>query len=501
MGAVRQLGTGRAVPGLDRAAAAFLASVANANTRKSHGAAVAVLLDRLGAGQAVSVLESEEAADAVAAMFTARWGRCAPATRAARYDGLRAAIAYWQAQGWLASDPLRRLARPRKPEALDRAWSRARVEELLTRRSLPIREKLLYTMLYETSARVSEVLALDVPDLDRPNRRAPVRRKGGDADWIVWQTRTATLLPRYLKGRTRGPLILTGRRARVELPAADLDPGSGHARLSYDTAEELFREHSYGGTLHQLRHSSLTHAAEAGMNTPMLKRKSGHRSLTSLGRYARPSVDALARWQDEHDPARRLPVPVIGAGAIGVEGQGLAQPAQFVGVEHHGGPPAARGAVVQVVVSLVPGGSLTVIQMSWPSMAAAARSRVTAGSAPRLWPGSRSSMSMPYHGSASWTAASPAVQVTARVRVPSARLAYSSNAVCGCTDSSSPSAYQSSPAASASRMMLCCRCREAPPVRTAVAAGWSQSPAAAAAAALSAAPARRLACWSRNIAV
>jgi site-specific recombinase XerD len=305
VGEVRRLGTARDVPDLDRAAAIFLASVANANTRKSHGAAVAVLLEVIGPGRPAAVLDTEEAADAIAAMFAARWGKLAPATQSARYDGLRAAAAYWRAQGWLTADPLRRITRPRKPEALDRAWSRERTEELLSRRSLPLREKLLYTMLYETSARVSEVLALDVPQLDRPNRRAPVRRKGGDADWIVWQTRTATLLPRYLKGRTRGPLILTGRRARVELPAADLDPGTGHARLSYDTAEELFRQYSYGGTLHELRHSSLTHAAEDGMNTPMLKRKSGHRSLTSLGRYSRPSVDALARWQDEHDPAAR----------------------------------------------------------------------------------------------------------------------------------------------------------------------------------------------------
>lgn len=294
----------RDVPALGRAAQAFLTSITNPSTRKSHSAAMAVLVDNLGAEQNLAVLETEEAADAVAAVFHARWGELAPATRSARYDGLRAAVAYWQRQGWLTSDPLRRLARPVKPQALDRAWPLARVEELLGRRDVPIREKLLWTLLYETSARVFEVLALNVTDLDRPNRRAPVKRKGGDADWIIWQTRTATLIPRYLKGRTSGPLFVTQRRARVQFPATDLDP-DGRARLSYDTAERIFKNHSSGGTLHDLRHSSLTHAAEDGMNTPMLKRKSGHRSLTSLGRYSRPSVDALARWQDAHDPIAR----------------------------------------------------------------------------------------------------------------------------------------------------------------------------------------------------
>jgi integrase/recombinase XerC/integrase/recombinase XerD len=44
------------------------------------------------------------------------------------------------------------------------------------------------------------VLALNVEDLDLPNRRAKVRRKGGTVDVIVWQTGPARLLPRLLNG-------------------------------------------------------------------------------------------------------------------------------------------------------------------------------------------------------------------------------------------------------------------------------------------------------------
>ncbi len=43
---------------------------------------------------------------------------------------------------------------------------------------------------------------------------------------------------------------------------------------------------------------------------------------------------------------------------VGVEGQGLAQPPELVGVEDHGGPSADGGAVVQVVVALVLAGQL-----------------------------------------------------------------------------------------------------------------------------------------------
>jgi len=155
-------------------------------------------------------------------------------------------------------------------------------------------------MLYETAARSTEVLALDVGDLDLPNRRARVRRKGGAIDIIVWQTGTA----RLLKGRKTGPVFVTERKARMQLPAADLDE-HGHAGLSYQQAEALFAKASGGATLRQLRHSALTHDAEQGTGTPMLMAYSGHTSVRSLGKYAKVSAEALARHQAERDPARR----------------------------------------------------------------------------------------------------------------------------------------------------------------------------------------------------
>ena len=51
----------------------------------------------------------------------------------------------------------------------------------------------------------SEVLALDVEDLDRARRRARIRSKGGNVDMVVWAAPTARLLGRYLAARTGVP--------------------------------------------------------------------------------------------------------------------------------------------------------------------------------------------------------------------------------------------------------------------------------------------------------
>ena len=54
---------------------------------------------------------------------------------------------------------------------------------------------------------------------------------------------------------------------------ADIDPDSGRARLSYRCAAEVFKTASGGWTLHQLRHSRLTHLAESGVQLPILMAK------------------------------------------------------------------------------------------------------------------------------------------------------------------------------------------------------------------------------------
>ncbi len=93
------------------------------------------------------------------------------------------------------------------------------------------------------------------------------------------------------------------------------DPTAGWARLSYRRAAELFERattplataagQSTGWSLHQLRHSALTHDAESGTNTPMLLTRSRHASMRFLERYARPGPETLARHAAATDPAAR----------------------------------------------------------------------------------------------------------------------------------------------------------------------------------------------------
>jgi integrase/recombinase XerD len=220
---------------------------------------------------------------------------------------VRSFLGFCRRRRWLGEDLSVDLERRPEPADRTKAIPLPELERLWRRDTIGVRDKALWRFLYETAARATEALSVNVEDVDLDNKRVRVRSKGGDTDWLHFQTGSARLLPRLIGGRTRGPLFLADRRPVPARAPATVDrcPETGRGRLSYRRAEALFREASGGWTLHQLRHSALTHLAEQNVSLPLLMAKSRHASLRSLQRYARPGADAVAAITAATDPGRR----------------------------------------------------------------------------------------------------------------------------------------------------------------------------------------------------
>ncbi|MFI9559344.1 tyrosine-type recombinase/integrase [Nonomuraea endophytica] len=190
-----------------------------------------------------------------------------------------------------------------------RAVPKTTLHRLLTRRDIPLREKTLWRMLYETAARAAEILALNVEDLDLDNRRAPVKSKGGAIEWVFWDTGTARLLPRLLRlpdgsSRTQGPLFLAERRpVPARRPAAaDICPHTGRPRLGYDRARVLLNTYA-DLDLHQLRHSAATHLGDAEVPLQLIMGKTRHKNPRTAMRYDKPGPEAIAKVTEHLAPA------------------------------------------------------------------------------------------------------------------------------------------------------------------------------------------------------
>lgn len=258
-----------------------------------------------------ATLDDPELPARLATSFATRATATDPATVNRERSILRAALTWWRAQGWLRDEPPRGLRRLPAPPDRTRALTRAQIAALF-RLDVALREKAYWRLLYETAARAQKILTLDIGDLHLANKRARSTAKGGAVEWVHWQSASAQLLPRLLRGRAAGPVFLTERAAPARTPTLDRCPLTGRARLSYRRATERLTaatraldDAGVGWTLHQLRHAALTHEAEDGTNTPLLLARSRHASVRSLERYARPSVDAVAAHVAARDPAAR----------------------------------------------------------------------------------------------------------------------------------------------------------------------------------------------------
>jgi integrase len=285
------------------------ARVANPNTHRAYASAIDRTITALGGGdRRLTDVTDEQIGDALITL----WGERKPAT----WNRNRAAVASWLTwcqtkKHWAApcvpADAERRREHPDETKAV----TKNAVHRLLSRRDIPLRERTLWRMLYETAARAAEILSLNVEDLDLENNRAPVKSKGGVTQWVYWDAGTARLLPRLLKlpdgtSRTHGPLFLSHRRpVPARRPAAkDFCPHTGRARLGYDRVRVLLEQYA-GLDPHQLRHSAATHLGNAKVPLHLIMAKTRHKNPRTAMRYVRPGGEAIAEITGILAPPRR----------------------------------------------------------------------------------------------------------------------------------------------------------------------------------------------------
>jgi integrase len=188
---------------------------------------------------------------------------------------------------------------PRKvPSDRSRALPEATVATFMDLVRYPLREVTLWSLLYDSSERLSAVLSLNIENMDLEMNVAKVRIKGGDTRYIAWTPATSLMLRAYIGDRGKGPLFLGevqpwNWRNR---PVSDAGPG-GLYRLTAHRARIIFKEKTGIARPHRIRHSRLTHLGGIhGTNSAMLKAISGHLTDKQLGEYSKPGPEQIAAF-------------------------------------------------------------------------------------------------------------------------------------------------------------------------------------------------------------
>jgi len=169
-------------------------------------------------------------------------------------SALRSAVGWWLDQRWIRADPTAGLRHLATSAAALPSLTPDQVARLF-QATTSLRDHAFWRMLYDTGGPASDVLQLDIGQLDLARHR--VHR--GPGAGLQWREGTTQLLRWLLAGRPDGPVFVTGRRAPSGSAPADTCPVTGRARMSYRRAAEIFTSATApldpsgrGWTLHQL---------------------------------------------------------------------------------------------------------------------------------------------------------------------------------------------------------------------------------------------------------
>jgi integrase/recombinase XerD len=212
-------------------------------------------------------------------------------------------------EGLLASDPSEEIGGPRVPQGIPKALSEAEVEALLDAvpgdGPRPRRDRAILETLYAGGLRISELVGLDLGDVDLYDGQVRVLGKG-NKERVVPLGRTARA--------ALGDYLTTGR-PELERPARTAERGlflnARGGRLTRQGAWLIVRaagdRAGLGGRLfpHVLRHSCATHMLDHGADIRVVQELLGHASLSTTQVYTKVSPERLRAVYDAAHPRAR----------------------------------------------------------------------------------------------------------------------------------------------------------------------------------------------------
>jgi integrase/recombinase XerC len=235
----------------------------------------------------------------------------ARATMARRAASVRTFSSWARATALIDTDPGQLLAAPRAHRVLPPVLNQSEANALMVGPTsadagadeadpIELRDRCIVELLYATGVRVSELVGIDIDDIDRRRRVVRVLGKGNKERTVPYGVAADQAVQRWLQdGRTSlaapgsGPALLLGARgARIDQRAVR---AVVHRRLSAVAGAPDLGPHG-------LRHTAATHLLEGGADLRIVQELLCHATLATTQLYTHVSVERLRKTFEQAHP-------------------------------------------------------------------------------------------------------------------------------------------------------------------------------------------------------
>lgn len=159
------------------------------------------------------------------------------------------------------------------------------------------RDRAMLELMYSSGLRVSELVGIDLNDIDLKNLTVKVLGKGGKERIVPVGSKAAEALNKYLHERL------------------DMNPSGDHLfvntrgdRLNVRSVDRVIRKYATLAGIpknvspHVLRHTFATHLLGGGADLRAIQEMLGHKSLSTTQRYTHTSIEKLMEIYDKTHP-------------------------------------------------------------------------------------------------------------------------------------------------------------------------------------------------------
>jgi integrase/recombinase XerD len=237
----------------------------------------------------------------------------APSSIARALVAVRSFHRFCAIEGLLSGDPSEEVGAPRVPQGIPKALDEREVEALLGAPQgddpRARRDRAMLETLYATGIRISELVGLDLDDLDFEGATVRVLGKGS-RERVVPIGRTARAAVRAYLADARPEL--RGTRTRRDGDAAAVYLNARGGRITRQGCWKIVRAAGARVGLadrlspHVLRHSCATHMLDHGADIRIVQELLGHASVSTTQVYTKVSPERLRAVYDAAHPRARV---------------------------------------------------------------------------------------------------------------------------------------------------------------------------------------------------
>lgn len=205
-----------------------------------------------------------------------------PITRRRKLTSLKNFFQFLESENLIKNNPVKNIAMPKVKEKEPSYLTEVELRKLMgiikkDKSKHQKRNELIVTIFIETGIRISELVNLDVGDIDVKSKTIIVKRKGGQKQSIPINAKLARKIKQVYKNKETGePLFFSSFKKRITQRRVGMLIQK-YLKLAGITKPNI--------SVHSIRHSFCSRLLEKGVNLKTIQILAGHKNISTTERY------------------------------------------------------------------------------------------------------------------------------------------------------------------------------------------------------------------------